>query len=234
MLLHINTRYRFPGDTISNFSVQLDPSTTLNNPTKLTLVNAVIPQSWYNFDSTNNVITFAEGGGNLTATITPGNYSSSTLKTEMETRLNAAGALTYTVTFDSTTGLTTIAATGSFSLKFTALNSPYYRLGFTATDTNSSGSHTSTYGFNLAPDSFVYLSIQGLKNCYSSTTQPAYFTFPLALSGNGYSVASDSTGYSIALTNNIFSTKTLRIQLLNEQGMFIGALCDFGFTIALS
>lgn len=64
----------------------------------------------------NKYIDFSEGGGELTATLTLGIYSGQTLATEIKTRLDAAGALTYTVTYSESTAKFTIAASGTFSL----------------------------------------------------------------------------------------------------------------------
>lgn len=53
-------------------------------------------------DATNNTITFYENSVSttLTATLTTGTYSAASLATEIETQLEAAGANTYTVTYD--------------------------------------------------------------------------------------------------------------------------------------
>lgn len=67
--------------------------------------------------SSNNVIKFAEGGGTLTATIAESTYTSTTsFLAAVKAALEAAGALTYTVTHSSTTFKITIAATGTFSV----------------------------------------------------------------------------------------------------------------------
>lgn len=66
-------------------------------------------------DSTNNALLFNEGGSTLTATITGGNYTLTTLASEIKTQMDAAGAFTYTVSANSS-GTLTISATGSFEL----------------------------------------------------------------------------------------------------------------------
>lgn len=64
---------------------------------------------------TNDKITFDEGGGTLTATLTPGLYSGATMATEVKTQMEAVGGLTYTVTLAAS--LTwQINGSGSFSL----------------------------------------------------------------------------------------------------------------------
>lgn len=71
------------------------------------------------FDATNNKIDFKENDGSeLTATIDTGTYTLAQLATEVQTQLNSAGALTYTVAIDGVTEKMTISVAGDnkFSL----------------------------------------------------------------------------------------------------------------------
>ena len=68
------------------------------------------------FDSTNNKLDFNEGAGELTATITPATYTLASLVIEVETQLNSAGTLTYTVSADDDDKITISAVGGTFSL----------------------------------------------------------------------------------------------------------------------
>ncbi len=66
-------------------------------------------------DATNNKINFKEGGAELTATLTSATYTLAALATEIKTQLDAAGALTYTVSFSDDDKIT-ISAPTAFSL----------------------------------------------------------------------------------------------------------------------
>jgi len=66
-------------------------------------------------DSSNNKLNFSESGVELTATLTSGTYSLSGLATQIQTQLDAAGALTYTVSVSADDKIT-ILATGAFGL----------------------------------------------------------------------------------------------------------------------
>lgn len=60
--------------------------------------------AFYTINSTNNTLKFTENGGSeLTITLDSGNPTWSALKTSIQSKLNSTGALTYTVTFDSST-----------------------------------------------------------------------------------------------------------------------------------
>ncbi|MBW2638381.1 MAG: hypothetical protein JRC86_12885, partial [Deltaproteobacteria bacterium] len=65
-------------------------------------------------------INFDEGGAELTATLTKADYNGQTLATEIKSQLDAAGALTYTVTYSESTCKFTIAASGNFTLRWNA------------------------------------------------------------------------------------------------------------------
>ena len=61
-------------------------------------------------------IDFNEGGGELIATLTEGNYNGNSLATEIKTQLDAAGGQTYTVSYSESTAKITISAPSNFSL----------------------------------------------------------------------------------------------------------------------
>lgn len=106
-----------------------------------------IPFGWYPVNSRNNNIRFSEsaGGGTVTATLTPGNYTVAQMMTELKARLEGASpnTLTYTCTANSSTGKVTISASaGEFTLYFSQnpLSNASQLLGFTYGDLTSSGS----------------------------------------------------------------------------------------------
>lgn len=101
----------------------------------------------------NGKIDFAEGGSQLTATLTPGSYSPTTLCAEIKTRMDAAGAQTYTVTFNAITRKFTIAQGGAtFSLLFATGTNAYISasgvLGFDIEDQTGAMTYTSGYALS--------------------------------------------------------------------------------------
>lgn len=102
-------------------------------------------------DSTNNKLDFDEGGSQITATITSGTYTPTTLATEIKTRLDASvGAGTYTVTYSVSTGKWTISETGAatFNIRWN-------------TGTNTAVSIGPTIGFTTAANSTGALTYTG-------------------------------------------------------------------------
>jgi len=94
---------------------------------------------WFWIGTGNQKIDFNEGGGALVATLATGSYDADTLCTEIKSKMEAAGALTYTVTYSDTTNKFTIAASGTFSLLWN-------------TGANKANSVADTIGFDDSAD----------------------------------------------------------------------------------
>ncbi|HRP37071.1 MAG TPA: hypothetical protein PLS50_04630 [Candidatus Dojkabacteria bacterium] len=236
-IIHVNSRYRDTG-TYDNFTLSINEPPLKYSSVKL--LDVSIPQSFYNFTSSNNVITFQEGGTGTvyTATITPGAYGATTLTTELTTQLNAAGGTgTYTATYNTNQNTYTIAADVSFEIFFSNSNSPWYRLGFNNSDTGVATSHTSSNSVNLAPDNYVYIQINGLGlpkiQTASSQNVSSHFTVPLNGISNTVSpiILDDHT---LLLGDNMYHTSgQVTIKLLNEQGNLVGLRGDWAFSLML-
>lgn len=99
----------------------------------------------------NQKLDFNEGAGELTATITAGTYTPSTLATEIDTQMTAAGAAAYTITYsgkvfrianDATLGL--LAATGT-----NIANGIWSTIGFAATDLSGYINYAADYAIDV-------------------------------------------------------------------------------------
>jgi hypothetical protein len=121
---------------------------------------------------------FKEGAGpELTAKIKIGSYSSSALANQIKLSLDAAGALTYTVSFNRTTRKFTISTTSAFTiLGLTGSNveqSCLSLLGYNLVDTSSANSHVgnNVSGFEYAPQFKLqsYISTEHLRRASDSS-----------------------------------------------------------------
>lgn len=190
----------------------------------MSLESAEIPYSWYVFDSTNNLIVFNEGGSDLTATITPGNYDATTIITEIKTRMDAAGTLTYTPTYNSSTLKLTIAATGAFVLKFSQAGTAYKQLGWNAADTASSATQVAPRVINLAGFNYLYITVKNFV-ARGLTSDLQNFSFKVQVPNDPGEVVfyTQNSGINqITFQQNAgFSEQDMKISLRNPDGQLV-------------
>lgn len=211
--------YATSGNTAESFRVQL------TNPVSARschLVRARMPNSFYNITSSNNTIVFNEGIGDLTATLTPGAYTTSTLKTEIETRMNAAGTQAYTWTYNGTTLLGTFSAAGAFILKW-ASSTAYSVLGFTASNTLSATSHTSTSVVQLNTPRDILIDIKEFSTTLiTSDNGSGNFVIPVdAASGSVSDYSAAMHGAQCVDFGREMVIGTLNINVLARDGTSI-------------
>ncbi len=98
------------------------------------------PNSYYVFNSQTNSIKFTENGeAEATATITPGNYTSTTILTEIKAALEAVSpdSRTYTVTLDTSTLKITIAVSSGTVIINGATSTAGEFIGFTVANSTA-------------------------------------------------------------------------------------------------
>lgn len=146
---------------------------TLTNVVALKVISVEIPFSYYIFNDLNNTFTLTEStSGASVITITPGNYTSSQMITELNAQFITGGATAvYTVTYSSITNKFTITSDGgganaSFTLTFgsagdTTNTDPHWFLGF------DSGVNASTLLVLISPNvillsgpNYIYVNSQ--------------------------------------------------------------------------
>lgn len=118
--------------TAENFTITNVPSFT-NNPISAKILNACIPNTWYNVNAPGNSLVFSDSVPTAySVTITPGYYTGATLAAALQTAMNAVGSAdAFTVTYSTTTYKTTFATTGAnMTLDFTAVPNLAKQLGF--------------------------------------------------------------------------------------------------------
>lgn len=176
--LFVDSRDRSPLQTQANYSVTLPK--VYENVYSVALKSAEIPKSWYAFSASsgNTSLSITINGSTSTVTIADGNYTSSTLATELKRVLDTTAG-TFTVTVSATTGLLTIVNNSyDFTLNFasqtqvregcgapvtipatTAWWGLGYFLGFNKVNYTSS-SRTLTGSFPVQYDTFSYLMME--------------------------------------------------------------------------
>jgi hypothetical protein len=187
----------------------------LNNVAAIKVLEVQIPFSYYVYNTSNNTFTLTEsaGGPAEKVTITPGNYSSTTMIAELETDLNAASynGFNYTVTYNESTQKFTISnssGSGTFSLGFGVAGveigntDPRDYLGFGPTGfpgntSNASQVLVAPYAAMVTGDNYIYVNSvtfgpqvamylpQGAENLGNGTLGPQIAKVPVNVQPGG-------------------------------------------------
>lgn len=177
-----------------------------------------IPNTFYNVNNNNNKIYFYEDGTEKVATLTNGNYDSSTLLTEIETVMDIAsgGHNTYTVTYSSLTAKYTFSAGNAFHFTFGSNQtaSAYKLLGFDRFDTVSGTSVTSSSFVDLTYSSYFNIRLNGESEILDSKGG-ATMTIPITGNSGSITYYESSLAFPQRWTadNNV---RRLRIEVLDD------------------
>ena len=213
----------YTSSTTTPFNFTTGFNIPISNKVKtLELMDIQIPIGWYNIRSPYNTFYFYQNTTALSATITPGNYTISSLSTALQTAINAVlTSATLSVTYSSTTNLLTIAInTGTIKINNSTTNNTVFNTvvcGFT-TDAQSGSSITAPCCYNLNYDLYVLLSLDNVESDFISTI-PTTFKIPVIVnSGNILFLDEIQTqNYVIQINNNI-SLSYIKITIRDRFG----------------
>ena len=165
--LIVDSRDRTNG-TSSSFYISFPQPIRVSN---FKLTRTIIKSTWYVVNASNFSIDFAETDAIDTSessfSISPGNYTSSQIEVALKAGFDGASAAngnarTYTVTIDTTTGLTKITGSaGNFNILFSSGTNTATTLadviGFVVSDTGAGADHTSTEIVELGGKDKIFL-----------------------------------------------------------------------------
>ena len=157
-LLFLDTRDSNNPDTPSSTNWEINlPSMNNVRGFNIALQNIEIPNTVYPINSKNNKIYFAENGGEtLTAALTENSYTGSTFATEIQTQLNAAGTLVYTVTWDNDAKKLTISVPLPDVFEFiSGGQNAYEEMGFDDSLFTQGSSFTSDAPINISGSQYI-------------------------------------------------------------------------------
>lgn len=196
----------------------------------------LIPNTINTFDTNrNNKIYFYDSAtaSNLTATITPGIYTSSNIASAVQTAMNAAGSsTTYTVSLSSVSNkLTMTPASGTFYFKFLTNDnndSCFRELGFNKTDGTAAGSQTSDNMINLNSTLSLLIDIAEAKDCdirlSGSSPIDCVIYCPITSATGSYT---NITGNQINQVLNFNGAKSLRVVFRDNNGRIVNLNSDW-------
>lgn len=210
-MIKISSKDRATGSSSSDFTIQMADSI---DPGTYKLVYTAIPLTFYNITASNNKVYFLENAVPFTATVTPGNYSASTIGAALSTALDAAGAYTYTVAIDSNTEIVTITSSDAKASFSDGTNSINTTIGFPAS-TAAGLTHTGTSMLNLSQVRNLHICIDRDSPAKDSTNRR--FTFILPVIGGFkewmYRTEKDINDQHITISRE---AKNLRISLRDD------------------
>jgi hypothetical protein len=146
----------------TNFNYNLPR--TISKIRAISLDQISIPVEYYSFRTGTNTIIFTDSGGSgKTATITPGNYNSTTITTIIDTVLTAVSTDTYTVTHnDATNKLTITSSNSAFIIEGTGTANKL--LGWTTSSTSAAAAQTAPNVIRLYGEQYLYLKSNSLTS----------------------------------------------------------------------
>ncbi len=214
-------------ETSHNFTVSFNNATT--RITEIVIERIEIPYSFYVINSTNNVLKF--NNGVVTATLTPGNYTSTTIQTELKSKIDTAfGDTNTTVSFSSSTYKLTITRTSAFivdSMTSVPSSTAADILGFKVS-TPSATSATASGVINISGPNYIIIRSTFLtkpiqhKMLYSNTSyQNNLWAVPLSASPGDIIFESPNMPIRLNYKFTIQTTDVIDIQLYDDSNNFL-------------
>ena len=149
----------------NEYQIELDEP--IHNVFSIELLNAIIPNSDYIINNTNNLLHFKiDGGDEKIVTVTIGNYTITELLSVLKDSMEDLSGETFTITNSTITNKITIAAAGTtFDLLFEDKeNSISKILGFQSKNYINLSNYTSDNEIILDSDRNIFLSIENIDN----------------------------------------------------------------------
>jgi len=173
------------------------------------IVDSQIPVSFYNVNYTNNVLNYQIASINYSITATPGNYSFTSLATNLIAKFLANGH-TFTITINKQNGLVTFSTTATNFTFLLAGSSIFSILGLVATTNSTSFNLTCIYPFNVLGVTKIKIVSQ-FFNSYNIDSKNNGLSNNLAL------IPVDQPSFGLIVYENKSNSKyTLRTDTLDE------------------
>lgn len=157
------------------------------NHIKLSLLDIEIPFSFYQTNSSNNILTGSVGGQSYNFTIPVGNYTATELAATITTLFTGA-SITCSVTYDKKTNNMTFTAGSNVTITLSSASTLLQQIGFSSIGVLS-GTTTlsSSQSVNVSPLRVLYVKCNNLSvnNRYNNTTSNVIANVPLETSRNG-------------------------------------------------
>ncbi len=213
-------------ETSHNFTFSFNEN--LTRISEIQIERVEIPYSFYAINTTNNVLTFNSGANSIT--ITPGNYTASTLITELTNKITASIGGSPIVTFSSSTYKLTITRGSAFRVDSyidIPASTASYNLGFRVSSASSS-SVTADSAMNISGPNYILISSNYLTNgiqhktMYSdSSYQNVFWAVPVNCSPGDTIIEETTIPIRLNSKISISSSDIIDIKLYDDRGALL-------------
>jgi hypothetical protein len=206
------------------------------------LESFLMPNLVYPINKNNKFIYFYENlntGVLKTATLTEGTYTSTTLATEIQTRMNAIAANVYTVTFNSVSSKLTISTTLPNTIAFSwsaATNNAAKVMGFPTTDSTFQSVKVSSYPVRLDGSLYIDIITNFRANVISSDGRSSIMArIPLSVSYGSILFWENPSLRDTAFYAYSDDFNSLNVRLVDDTGNLlpIPDNCEFSMTFKI-
>jgi len=209
----------------SYFTVDL--SQTYQNVKSVRLIGYHIANTIYTINEYNNNLRYVENSGNdtISVTLTKKNYTASQLASEIASVMttNTQNAITYTVSYNSSTMKYTFTADSSnFYFDFNGLNNSCHRqLGFSSTYTGSASSSVTSSNIIRLDHDFILMQTDINNDIKSGNNGKGYASFILQLPTVGTSQFYNTEVIPHSLTYGKSTIDRLEIKLIDTNNNIV-------------
>lgn len=219
VFINSNDRLYYASSTPSNFTALINTASSEIPKSHVSLESITFYNLEYGINSNNNTLIFQENGvaADISITITPGNYTDSTYIAALKAEMDAAGANTYTVTYNATTSKLSITTTIPDTFKLVGGTMLDY-MGFEV-GTSFQTAATGDYPLILSGTTYVDLCL-GLLNRNMKTGRNygrIFARIPVNVNyGSLVSYVNSSDSDDILISTE--SLDEYRVELFNDRG----------------
>jgi hypothetical protein len=183
------------------------PVPLIRSPKSVSLLSCSMPNTMYNITAANNTIHW-DRGGPLSASLTPGAYTSASLETALAAAMNVADStFVYAANYSSITMKMVISCTAPFTLTCTNTTSAIWNvLGFNTTaNTSSAVSHIGDTVLRLDFPSYLMINVDQIPahGVISTANRRACFTVANVMNSGGLNIYTAKLQFEnkVVLTN---------------------------------
>jgi hypothetical protein len=165
-----------PNDPNNRFTLTL--KRMYKNVTNIKLIGAIIPNTQYVINANNKSITINSSGTDYSFNLTEGNYTPTSLATELQTQLNTNvfGGV-FTVTQSNVTNKMRLQCTVAVTYKFASNASLGRIFGFGSSDTSATADITSPNCFQVTTTKYYKVLIRDFAQDADTNLKDINFTF---------------------------------------------------------